>query len=363
MDKPLRIGIIGANAERGWARESHIPAVQKLAGLELAAVASKGRTAADAAAKAFQVGKAYGDARELIEDPDIDLVTVAVTLPAHHELILAALAAKKHIYCEYPVGRDVTESGELATAAKQAAVHTAIGLQTRMNPAVQKARDLIAAGAIGCPLSARVYSSTMGFGAKTMPAEAYTEKLENGVTVVTIQGAHTLDLVTALLGEFDDVVALATTQYPQIRIGDGELQARTTFDHLLVQSRLANGAALSVEVAGGRPPETPFKLEVVGEKGVLALEGGAPRGFQSGRLRLSMNGQLQTIDEGEIAQMADTAANVAGMYAALRDDIANDTAAVPDFDHAVQVAQLIEDATTSSQTGTRKVGGNWPGQA
>ena len=369
MDKPLRVGIIGANAERGWARESHIPAVQKLAGLELAAVANKGKAAADAAANAFGVGKAYGDARELIDDPDIDLVTVAVTLPAHHELILAALAAKKHIYCEYPLGRDVTESRELATAAKQAAVHTAIGLQTRMNPAVQKARDLIAAGAIGRPLSARVYSSTMGFGAKTMPAEAYTEKLENGVTVVTIQGAHTLDLVTALLGEFDDVVALATTQYlPHwIRIGDGELQARlTTFDHLLVQSRLANGAALSVEVAGGRPPETPFKLEC-GRRpnGVLALEGGAPRWFSVWPVApVDVNGQLQTLDEGEIAQdMADAAANVAGMYATLRDDIATNATTVLDFDHAVQVAQLIEDATTSSQTGRRKISGNWPGQA
>ena len=63
MDKPLRVGIIGANAERGWARESHVPAVQKLDGMELAAVANKGQAAAEAAAKAFGAAKAYGDAR------------------------------------------------------------------------------------------------------------------------------------------------------------------------------------------------------------------------------------------------------------------------------------------------------------
>ena len=51
--KTLRVGIIGANAERGWARESHVPAVQHLDGLELAAVANKGQEAADAAAAMF----------------------------------------------------------------------------------------------------------------------------------------------------------------------------------------------------------------------------------------------------------------------------------------------------------------------
>jgi len=230
-----------------------------------------------------------------------------------------------------------------------------------MNPAAHHARELIAAGAIGRPLSARVYSPTIGFGPKTLAAEAYTEKPENGVTVVTIQGAHTLDLVIALLGRFSEVTALASTQYPEIEIGgDGKRQARLTFDHILVQARLADGAALSAEVAGGRPPETPFRLEVVGEKGVLALDGGAPRGFQSGRVRVSLNGQPQPVDEGESGPMPDTAANVAGMYAALRDDIANGTSTVPDFHHAVRLARLIDDAMSSSQTGMRKQAADWP---
>ena len=176
MANALRVGVIGANADRGWARESHIPAVQRLAGLDLVAVANKGQDAADAAAKAFGAKKAYGNAADLFGDADIDLVTVAVTLPAHRELILGALSAGKHVYCEYPLGLDVGESQELATAAQAACVHTAIGLQTRMNFAAHRARDLIADGAIGRPLTARVYSPTMGFGPKTPAAEAYTEE-------------------------------------------------------------------------------------------------------------------------------------------------------------------------------------------
>lgn len=251
--KTLRVGIIGANAERGWARESHVPAVQHLAGLELAAVANKGQAAAEAAAAAFGVSNAYGDAAALIHDPDIDLVAVATTLPTHHELITQALAAGKHVYSEYPLGVDVAESQELAAAQQQAGVHAAIGLQARGNPAVRRARTLIASGAIGRPLAVRVYSPTIGFGPRTQPAEAYTEKPETGVNLVTIQGAHTLDLVIALLGAVDNVSALATTQYPMIRVGDGAPQQRRTFDHLLVQARLTNGAAASIEVIGGRP--------------------------------------------------------------------------------------------------------------
>ncbi len=357
--KTLRVGIIGANAERGWARESHVPAVQHVDGLELAAVANRGQEAAEAAALAFGVSKAYGDAAALIRDPDIDLVTVATTLPTHHELITQALAAGKHVYSEYPLGVDVVRSQELTAAQQQAGVHAAIGLQARGNPAVRRACSLIAAGAIGRPLTVRVYSPTIGFGPKTQPAEAYTEIPETGVNLVTIQGAHTLDLVIALLGGFTDVSALATTQYPMVRVGDGAPQQRRTFDHLLVQARLANGAAASIEVIGGRPAGTPFELEIVGESGSLRLEGGAMRGFQAGRLNLSMNGSPdEAVATG--SDMAEGAVNVAAVYASLRDDIAQGTRTVTGFPHAVRLARLIDAAMNSSRDGKRMPATDWP---
>lgn len=355
----LRVGIIGANAERGWARESHVPAIQRLDGLELAAVANRGQAAADAAAAAFGVAKAYGDAAALIHDPDIDLVTIATTLPTHRELIGLALAAGKHVYSEYPLGVGVAESQELAVAQQLAGVHAAIGLQARGNPAVLRAGRLIAAGAVGRPLAVRVYSPTIGFGPRTQPTEAYTEKPETGVNLVTIQGAHTLDLVIDLLGPFTDISALATTQYPMIQVGDDTPQQRRTFDHLLVQARLANGAAASIEVIGGRPAGTPFQLEIVGEGGVLTLEGGAMRGFQAGRLVLSMNGQPDDTGSTD-AGLAEGAINVSAIYASLRDDIARGMHTVTGFQHAVRLARLVEAIMASSQQGKRVPATDWP---
>jgi predicted dehydrogenase len=203
-------------------------------------------------------------------------------------------------------------------------------------------------------------TTTAGFGPNTDPAVAYTEDPANGVTVISIQAAHTIDIAIALLGGVADFTALATTQYPDIRIGDGLPQPRKTYDHLLVQARLSNRAALSVEVAGGRAPRTPFRFEIIGETGVLTLEGGAPRGFQSGRLRLLVNGQLQTVDEGELSSLSDAALNVAATYANLRDDIARGTSIATNFSHAVRLAQFMDDAISSSKTGVRKKLGDWP---
>ena len=360
MANVLRVGMIGANPDGGWARESHVPAVQALDGLELVAVASKTQQAADAAAQAFGVDRAYGNVSDLVHDPDVDVVTIAVTLPAHRELLLSALAAGKHIYCEYPLGLDVKESRMLLQAAEEAGVHAAIGLQTRANPAVRQARKLLAAGVIGRPLTANIISTTAGFGPKTDPAVAYTEDPANGVTVITIQAAHTIDLAIALLGGVADFTALATTQFPTIRIGDAPPQPRKTYDHLLVQARLFDRAALSVEVAGGRPTQTPFHFEIIGETGSLVLEGGAPRGFQAGRLCLLVNGERQTVDEGEISSLSDEALNVAATYATLRDDIVSGTSVASDFSHAVRLAQFMDDAISSSQTGVRKNFGDWP---
>ena len=360
--KALGVGIIGASAERGWAKISHVPAVQQLAGLELVAVASGNQAKADAAAKAFGTKVGYADAKDLIHDPAVDVVSVAVKVPDHRELVLAALAAGKHVYCEWPLGRDRAETEELARAAKTAGLHVAIGLQTRMNPAAQRARELLASGAVGRVLSAWIYSSTMAFGPQVEGAMAFAEDATNGVTLVTIQGAHTLDLAIAVLGPFADLTALTTIQYPEVEVGDNaRRQRRTTPDHLLVQGRLASGGALSLEVAGGRPPEsTPFSLTITGEGGDLVLKGGAMRGFQSGRLHLSLRGEPQSVDEAETGALPDTAANVAGVYAALRDDIRRGTSTAPGFEHAARLARLVDDVLSSAQTGTRKPALDWP---
>jgi predicted dehydrogenase len=348
MTKNLRVGIIGANARGGWAGEAHVPAVQGLAGLELAAVATNSRETADEAAHSFGVGKAYSDGLALIADPDIDIVTIATRVPDHHPLVLAAAAAGKHVYSEWPLGRGVDESVAMEKAVSSAGVHGVIGLQLRGSPTVALVRQQLAVGAIGRVLSIRAYSSSAGFGPDVSAPFAYLEEPSSFANLVTIQGAHTLDLLLSLAAPGETVTALLSRQFPDIRV-DGNPRRRETFDHLLAQGSLASGAPFALEVVGGRTGDTPFRLDIVGEKGTLRLDGGAPRGVQSSRIGFSRDGARAAVDEGELAGLADAAANVAGLYARLRDDIHAGTRTAPDFEHATRLTRLVEALLVSSE--------------
>jgi predicted dehydrogenase len=350
----LGVGIIGVNPDRGWARESHAPAVAYLDGLSLVAVASRRAGQAQRAADELGATTGYGDARELIVDSGVDIVGVAASVPAHRELILAAAHAGKHVYSEWPLGVDAAEADDIAKAAAAAGVHSAIGLQARAHPAVAEAARLVAEGRIGRVLSACVQSTTAGFGPVVATGEWYLEDPATGMNLTTIQAAHTLDLVERVLGPWQEVAAQLDVQFPDVVVGDERRPERRTLpDHVLVTGR-AGGAAVSVEVAGGRPPsDTPFVLAVTGDRGQLRLVGGAPRGFQAGVLQLLLGGEPHPVDLGELSGLPDAAVNVAATWALLRDDITAGTRRAADFDHARVLAHLVDTLRDSDTRGRR----------
>jgi predicted dehydrogenase len=354
MASELKVGLIGVNTAGGWAAEAHVPALEVVDGLRLTAVAARTQAGAEAAADVFGVERAYGGGHALIADPEIAIVTVATRVPDHRDLIRAALAAGKHVYSEWPLGAGSQQARAVADAASVAGVKHAVGLQLRASPAVRAARDLLVAGALGRPLSVSAVSTTAGFGPDVPPQFAYLEDPATFANLVTIQGAHTLDLLIALGGPPTFLTALASRQFPRIQVGDPRrLRARTTYDHLLVQGRDAAGTPFALEVAGGRIREPLFHLDIVGAKGRLRLDGGAPRGLQAGRLGLIRDGERQFVDEGPFGGLPDAAVNVAGVYQALRDDIRHGTSTVTDFAHAAHLTRLIEDVLTAAETGTR----------
>jgi predicted dehydrogenase len=364
MSTALQVGIIGVNATRGWARESHVPAVHHLAGLELAAVATRNQQSADAAAAAFGAARAYGDPINLVNDPDIDLVTVASGVPGHRDLILAALAAGKHVYTEWPVGVDTAQTREVADAALHLGLIAAVGLQARGNPAAAEGRKQIRSGAIGRVLSVSAYATTAGFGQIVPENALYLELPETAMNLSTIQAAHTLDLALWVAGELESLSSLTTIQYPTLAAGEPpRAVARSLPDHVAVQGRLHNGGALVAEILGGRPANTtPFWLEVIGETGTLRLEGGAPRGFQSSLLTLTVDDEPVRVNPGDTAGLESSVVNVAGIYRAMRTAVlGGEPGEVPTTDDGLRLAHLIDDVGRSAQTGaTVQPSGAWP---
>ena len=134
----LGVGIIGVNPTRGWASTAHIPALRALPNYEITALSAQSAESAHAAGEAFGVTQVFSDHEQLVTRPDVDLVAVTVKVPHHRELVSAALAAGKAVYCEWPLGRNVDDARAMAALAAEKGVRTIVGLQARQAPATVK---------------------------------------------------------------------------------------------------------------------------------------------------------------------------------------------------------------------------------
>src|SRR3954451_25285577 len=156
MNSKIRVGIVAANPSRGFASIAHIPALQALPDFEISAVCTTRQDSAEAAATPYGVPLAFCDAQNLAQHPAVDLVTVSVKVPDHYLPVMAAIEAGTHVYCEWPLGRDINEATRMLAAAERWGIRHAVGLQGQMSPAINYTKDLIADGYVG-----RVLSSTM----------------------------------------------------------------------------------------------------------------------------------------------------------------------------------------------------------
>src|SRR2546425_1642009 len=147
MPKRIRVGIIGANPDRGWAAQAHIPALKSLSDdFEITALSTSRRESADAASKRFGVPLAFDNHQELVKNDAVDVVAVTVKVPSHLALATAALDAGKAVYCEWPLANGLNEAAALAALAKKKGVLAVAGLQARSAPSVGHVRDLIKQG-------------------------------------------------------------------------------------------------------------------------------------------------------------------------------------------------------------------------
>lgn len=360
--KQLRVGIIGADTKASWAGASHIPAIKAHPSLVLAAVATRHEESAKAAAEAFGAECWYANPYDLINDDTIDIVTIAVKVPAHKELVLAALKAKKAVYCEAPLGATLAETEEMAAAAES--LHTAIGLQGRLNPSVRRAVEVIASGQLGRLMSAHVSATTFGFGPRSPSVYDYFNKAASGASFLTITTAHVLDIVEAVLGNITEVDARTELLWPQIELVDtGEISIREIPDHVDIIAKTELGAAVSVQVLAGVPAEEAhFVLAVRGSKGSLTLTGNHLAGVQVGDLTLSSSVDFAAPDEPIATGVGPTAAdfwkgaaiNVGEVYASLARDLAMGSFETASFLHAAHNSRLIAAIERAAVTGQRQ---------
>src|SRR4051812_11962433 len=123
----LRLGVVGANPDVGWASRTHMPALDAIPDFDLAAVCTTKKESAEAAAQKYEAGRAYWDFRQMVTDRNVDVVDVCVKVPYHHEIVMAALEAGKQVYCEWPLGATTAQAEEMEGLARQRGLHTMVG--------------------------------------------------------------------------------------------------------------------------------------------------------------------------------------------------------------------------------------------
>ena len=215
MTNKIRLGFVGANVNSTWSSQSHFPALLASPDVELTAVCTTRPESAEEARQAFGAKLAFHDFREMVSSPEIHAVAVVVRVPSHYEPTKAAIEAGKHVFTEWPLGRTTAEAEELAALALANGVQTAVGLQSRVSPALLYIKELIDAGYVGEVLSCNV--TTMRDGTLEQPSsQTWQRDASLGANTLTIANGHVIDALRFVVGNFTRVACMVTTQVQQI---------------------------------------------------------------------------------------------------------------------------------------------------
>jgi predicted dehydrogenase len=354
MSNVIGVGIVGLSAGGGWAGRAHAPALAALDDYELRGVAGSSASSAEAAGEAFDVPLRFASARELAEHEAIDLVVVAVKVPHHLELVRAALEAGKMVYCEWPLGKSLTEAEELSNLARSRGVRAAVGLQARSSPTFRYVRDLVRGRYVGAVLSTSVIASGANWGATFRPGGEYMLDRANGATMLSVPFGHTVDVLTMVLGEFTELTATLGFRRSEARNQEtGEVRAMSAEDQIAVIGTLESGAVASLHFRGGLCRGTNFHWEINGTDGdlMITLDFARP---QFGPVRLlGAHGAETELHElkvpdhyvevpGMNGREDEPGYNIAHAYTQFHRDLTDGGRTVPDFEHAVTAHRLLD---------------------
>jgi predicted dehydrogenase len=366
-EKRFGVGIVGVQPGRSWAARAHIPALRSLPDhFEIIGVANTSLASAEKAAAETGLPRAFADVAELVAAPEVDIVAITVKVPPHLEIAKAAIAAGKHVYCEWPLGNGLAEAEELAALARARGVLGVVGTQARVAPEIEHLRQLIADGFVGEVLSTSLVARGGGWGGfiAEKKISAYLLDRANGATMLTIPVGHTLAALRDVLGEVAEISAvLATRRTTALAVDTGETLPVSAPDQVLVSGILAGGAPLSIHYRGGMERDgdglyweingTEGDIRVSGLSGhtqmvQLSLQGarGGETSFRPLEVPVSYrSGWPEDVVPG----------NVARLYARMARDLRDGTRMAPSFDDAVAVHRVIDAIEQAAERGSRVV--------
>lgn len=263
----IGIGLIGASS---IARDTMIPAMRNHPDCAVTSVFSSNPERGKQYAAENNIPRSASSVAELLADPDVQAVYISTTNELHHQQVLEAAKAGKHILCEKPLAMSLDETGEMIAVCREAAVVLATNHHLRMGAGIRKMRGLIAEGGIGKPLAARV------FHAVYLPDYLQSWRLDNpdaGGGVVLDIVVHDIDTLRFILdAEPTEVTSLSQHAGLAIHdaVEDGNMAVFRFDNELIAQVH----TAFTVKYAGDG-------IEVHGSEGSLKLDNVLGRALSS----------------------------------------------------------------------------------
>lgn len=238
------------------------------------AIADQDAAHAATAARALGFERGVGDWRELIDDPNVHVVDICTPNHLHAEMALAAIRAGKHVYCEKPLALDVDEARVLANAATEAGVVHAVGLNYTTNPMLAVARELIAAGEIGKPMSFSGRYLEDYMASADVPFSWRCERRLAGSGALADLGSHLINLLHFLLGRPQRLVANLSTLVPErADPATGKLRRVENEDIASALIELESGIPATFEISRiATGYKCGLTFEIAGTRGAIAFD-------------------------------------------------------------------------------------------
>ena len=252
----LRVGVIGCGLigkRRAIEAAQHSESsVSVVADSNFEAAASLAREVGCRSTKTWQ---------DVAADPEVDVVIASTPNAFLAEIAIAALRAGKSVLLEKPMGRTLEEARAIARAARDAERLVKVGFNHRYHPAIRRARELFAGGAIGTPINLRI---RYGHGGRPGYEKEWRGNAElAGGGELTDQGVHALDLIHWFAGPPTEVAAmLQTAVWPIAPLEDNGFAIL----------RNGSGTIASIHTSWTQWKNL-FSLELFGDRGALIVEG------------------------------------------------------------------------------------------
>ena len=241
MSRKLRLGVVGLGMGRG-----HAEGYKSHPGAELVALCDLDENRLRSAAKQLKVGQTYTDLKSMLEQGDLDAVSIAVPNKLHAPLTIQALGAGLHVLCEKPMATNVKEAEGMQRAAAEAGKSLMINFSFRFTETSHMLKQQVDSGAIGDIYFGR----SMWHRYRGMPGNWFADREISGGGPLIDLGVHRLDLALWLMG-YPEPVAVSGSTYDYIareeQVGWGDTY--TVEDLACGLIKFANGATLLLEAS------------------------------------------------------------------------------------------------------------------